>query len=61
MNDEIVSCMAIGDRPYLVAATKDGRVFIGYVRTGDRPGVKWTRVEDIPLHISRISEENTTI
>jgi hypothetical protein len=49
MNDEIVSCMAIGDRPYLVAATKDGRVFIGYVRTGDGPDVEWTRCTDIPL------------
>jgi len=57
MNDEIVSCMAIGaGANWVIAATKDGRVFIGYVRTGAISGVKWTRVEDIPL-----SEENTTI
>jgi hypothetical protein len=50
---EVVSCMFMGEKPYVIAVTKDGRVFIGYVKTGDRPDVKWTRCTDIPLHISR--------
>jgi hypothetical protein len=41
--------MFMGEKPYVIAVTKDGRVFIGYVRTGDRPAVEWTRVADIPL------------
>ena len=51
-NNEIVSCMFMGEKPYVIAVTKDGRAFIGYVRTGDRPEVEWKRVSDIPLHIS---------
>jgi hypothetical protein len=49
---EVVSCMFMGERPYVITVTKDGRAFIGYVRTGDRPAVEWTRVADIPLHAS---------
>jgi hypothetical protein len=47
---EVVSCMFMGERPYVIAVTKDGRAFIGYVRTGDEPDVEWKRVTDIPLN-----------
>lgn len=49
MNNDIVSCMPIGDRPYLVATTKDGRVFIGYQKSGDWTELEWKRATDIPV------------
>jgi hypothetical protein len=51
MNDEIVSCIPLKDGPYLVAVTKSGKVFIGFLRSGSGPEIVWERATDIPIKI----------
>ena len=59
MTNEIVSCVAVGlDGRYLVAITKDGKVFYGWASgQGFHPGwdkITWTRTTDIPLEATKV-------
>ena len=60
MNNEIVSCIPMGDGPYLIATTKDGRVFIGRLESGlrlieagadDEHKIVWHRATGIPIKV----------
>lgn len=55
-NFEIVSCTPVGhDNKYLVAVTKDGRVFYGFANGtgGGWDKIRWTRSTDIPITAPR--------
>jgi hypothetical protein len=60
MNDEIVSCIPMGDGPYMIATTKSGKVFIGRLRSGlriieagtdDAHEIVWHRATSIPIKV----------
>tara|TARA_R110000868_G_scaffold82608_1_gene233174 strand:- start:198 stop:374 length:177 start_codon:yes stop_codon:yes gene_type:complete len=58
MSNEVVSCTAVNDGRYLIAVTKDGKVFYGWASgKGFHPGwdkITWTRTTDIPLEAPKV-------